>query len=411
MSRAAAQLDGPQTSLAGSVLTWQPRVLVVDDDRICRIAAQGLLERLGLSVDVAVDGREAFEMAAAWHYVAIFMDCFMPEVDGYQAARQIRVQAGLRADPLVVAVTGHPRHVCIASGMDHHIAKPLRLERLRADCARLGLLAEDRPPAQARSQHEQLQLFAPNPSLPAARSARLCSTFLERALGDLPGLWRAANRGDVGALTAIAEDLAQRAANVGALALAGLCEHLLDEARRGRLAVAAALEAEVRLVLSRTADAVLVYATAPTSTPAPSPPRTAGRPTRPPASLLDTVRVAVVDDDALARLAIETIVRRGERLALVGSAADVDSVAALVQQQRPDVAVVDFLMPGGGGPEAARRIHERSPGTRVVALTASDSPSTYLAMLRAGADGLLVKGGSPQRLVSLIHRAVARAAA
>ena len=45
---------------------WEPRVLVVDDDPICRIAAKGLLERLGLSVDTAADGREAQELAARW---------------------------------------------------------------------------------------------------------------------------------------------------------------------------------------------------------------------------------------------------------------------------------------------------------------------------------------------------------
>jgi two-component system response regulator DesR len=76
---------------------------------------------------------------------------------------------------------------------------------------------------------------------------------------------------------------------------------------------------------------------------------------------------------------------------------------------RPDVAVVDFIMPGGGGPEAARQIQDRSPGTRIVGLTA-DGPDAYLAMLRAGASGLLVKGGSAERLVEMIHRAHERSA-
>ena len=116
-------------------------------------------------------------------------------------------------------------------------------------------------------------------------------------------------------------------------------------------------------------------------------------------------RVLVADDDPLARMAIEAMIKRGERLELVGSAADVPQIVELAAATRPDVAVVDFIMPGAGGPETARQIQERSPGTRIVGLTAADGPDAYLAMLRAGASGLLVKGGSAERLVEMIHRA------
>jgi DNA-binding NarL/FixJ family response regulator len=99
------------------------------------------------------------------------------------------------------------------------------------------------------------------------------------------------------------------------------------------------------------------------------------------------------------------MIKRGERLELVGSAADVPQIVELVAATRPDVAVVDFYMPGGGGPEATRLIQERSPETRIVGMTAADGPAAYRAMLRAGASGLLVKGGSADRLVQMIHRA------
>jgi DNA-binding NarL/FixJ family response regulator len=62
------------------------------------------------------------------------------------------------------------------------------------------------------------------------------------------------------------------------------------------------------------------------------------------------------------------------------------------------------------GYRTARQIRERSPGTRVVGLTAADGPDAYMAMLRAGASGLLVKGGSAERLVEMIHRAYERSA-
>jgi CheY-like chemotaxis protein len=115
-------------------------VLVVDDDPICRIAAKGLLERLGLSVDTAADGREAQELAARWAYTAVFMDCYMPEIDGYEATREIRAQMEPEHAPPVIALTSHPRHVCLSAGLDYHIPKPLRIESLRDDCTSLGLL-------------------------------------------------------------------------------------------------------------------------------------------------------------------------------------------------------------------------------------------------------------------------------
>src|SRR5579875_1046970 len=71
---------------------WEPRVLFVDDDPVVRVAAEHLLRRLGLEVDIAADGLAAVEMSAAWPYAAIFMDCQMPEVDGYSTTREIRTQ-------------------------------------------------------------------------------------------------------------------------------------------------------------------------------------------------------------------------------------------------------------------------------------------------------------------------------
>src|ERR1700689_3962936 len=73
----------PQMSLQGTPAEWEPRVLVVDDDQISLRVAAGLLRSLGLTVDVAGGGQEALQLNDLWSYVAIFMDCGMPEVDGY----------------------------------------------------------------------------------------------------------------------------------------------------------------------------------------------------------------------------------------------------------------------------------------------------------------------------------------
>ena len=119
-----------------------------------------------------------------------------------------------------------------------------------------------------------------------------------------------------------------------------------------------------------------------------------------------TVTVIIADDDALARTLIEAIVERDEELELVGSAQDAAGAVELAAEHQPDVAVLDWVMPGGGGPHAARDIAARSPQTRIVALTASDSQEAELDMLRAGAKSFLVKGCSPEELLQTIHAAV-----
>src|SRR6202035_2610019 len=96
-------LGSPNSAQRDAAATWEPRVLVVDDDEVCRFAATTLLERLGMATDVAGNGREALEMTAKRPYVAIFMDCAMPEVDGYTAAREIAHRDGRSRHTLVIA--------------------------------------------------------------------------------------------------------------------------------------------------------------------------------------------------------------------------------------------------------------------------------------------------------------------
>src|SRR5581483_3017941 len=79
-----------------------------------------------------------------------------------------------------------------------------------------------------------------------------------------------------------------------------------------------------------------------------------------------------------------------------------DEALALARARRPDVALVDVKMPGGGGVRAAREIIRVSPQTRVLALSAYEDRQTVLQMLAAGAVGYLVKGTSPDEIVRAI---------
>ena len=114
------------------------------------------------------------------------------------------------------------------------------------------------------------------------------------------------------------------------------------------------------------------------------------------------LRLIIADDDALARALIEAIVERDRELELVGSAEDAERAIELAKEHQPDVAVLDWVMPGGGGEAAAREILIRSPDTKIVALT---TPDTAGASVAARTAVVLAKGSPPDELLRAIRAA------
>jgi DNA-binding NarL/FixJ family response regulator len=114
------------------------------------------------------------------------------------------------------------------------------------------------------------------------------------------------------------------------------------------------------------------------------------------------VRVLLVDDQALFREALATLLEVRPEIEVVGEAANgaeaIDKVAVL----RPDVVVMDLRMPVLDGIAAARRLRVEQPDTRVLALTTFDDDEDVFAALRAGAVGYLLKDVSSERLVEAL---------
>ncbi|MDW5377877.1 ATP-binding protein [Halomonas sp. HP20-15] len=113
------------------------RVLVVEDNAVNRRVAIALLERFGLTIDVAENGRLAVSRALAGDYDLIFMDMQMPELDGIEATRAIRAAGGALAEVPIVAMTAGvldgARERAIAAGMTDYLTKPIlpgQLERM-----------------------------------------------------------------------------------------------------------------------------------------------------------------------------------------------------------------------------------------------------------------------------------------
>lgn len=114
-------------------------VLIVDDDVTMRWLLCKQLDKLNLQADSAANGKEALERVKKWPYQVILMDIHMPEMNGYDAARAIRnLEKHMEQEPVpIIAVTADPdSQLCLESGMNDYLQKPLDLECLRTTLAK-----------------------------------------------------------------------------------------------------------------------------------------------------------------------------------------------------------------------------------------------------------------------------------
>ena len=233
------------------------RVLLVEDNPVNLEVGVGILEGFGCKVDTATNGIEALERYANGKYRLIFMDCQMPEMDGFKATAEIRKQeAGSGGRTPIVALTASAiegdREQCLASGMDDYVPKPFTADQMRVALTSWLELASA---GNAQSKYEHLslvsQLDAPAPrNQPIDETVldrlsqlqregrpdivnRVITLFLENAPGLLKELEEGAADGDMARLRRACHALKASSANVGALALSSDCEELEALARAG----------------------------------------------------------------------------------------------------------------------------------------------------------------------------------
>ncbi len=117
----------------------------------------------------------------------------------------------------------------------------------------------------------------------------------------------------------------------------------------------------------------------------------------------DTVRVLLVDDDALVRAGLSMMLSGPDDIAVVGEAADGSEVDAAVREHRPDVVLMDIRMPTMDGLAATARLRSRPDAPQVIVMTTFDTDDHVLRALRAGAGGFLLKHTPPADIARAIR--------
>jgi NarL family two-component system response regulator LiaR len=124
-----------------------------------------------------------------------------------------------------------------------------------------------------------------------------------------------------------------------------------------------------------------------------------------PIQRIDPIRVLIVDDHAMVRKGLLAILKNNPELELVGEARDGREAIEYCGQLKPDVILMDLVMPELGGVAATRAIHQRWPNIRVIALTSFQEKELVQDALQAGAIGYLLKNVSGDELAEAIRQA------
>jgi two-component system, sensor histidine kinase len=225
------------------------RVLLVEDNPVNLEVAVGILESFGCEVETATNGVEALERYAGREYRLIFMDCQLPDMDGFEATAAIRKQEwGSDRHVPIVALTASAiegdREQCLAAGMDDYLPKPFTAEQMRAVLAnRLSVPQRqpgDRDPDEA-SPLDPIDTRVLNGLAGLQREGRpdivnrVVTLFLESAPLLIKELESAVASGDLALLHRASHTLKSASANVGAAQLSARCESLEAAARTGNV--------------------------------------------------------------------------------------------------------------------------------------------------------------------------------
>jgi PAS domain S-box-containing protein len=241
------------------------RILMAEDNVVNQKVGLRQLKKLGYSADAVANGVEAVEALKRIPYDIVLMDCHMPELDGYEATRLIRMiemekNDAQRAPAYIIALTANAlegdRERCLSAGMNDYISKPVKLPELQAVLQEAAGFVRPVPPgnrAEGRDDGGEARVDRavlaglralqepgePDPSI------ELIDLFLSDTPAKIQAMRSAIARSDATALKESAHGLKGSASNLGARRLAKLCGELEKLSREGKLTEAANLFGKV----------------------------------------------------------------------------------------------------------------------------------------------------------------------
>ena len=255
-------LDGPRdkstpkaTPPANPRLRYEGQILLAEDNLVNQEVALAMLEPLGVSVEVADDGRKALEAWIHGEFSLILMDCQMPNMDGFEATAKIRKYETehKRKRTRIVALTANAlegdRERCLEGGMDDYLSKPFTEEQIRqvlsgllgparSDCGEADI---DMADSSGVAVLEVLDTSVLESYRERERNGRvgllqrIVDAYLQQSEQHIDQLREALANSDPGALQRAAHTLKSSSANVGALTLSALCKQLEEQGRRGKI--------------------------------------------------------------------------------------------------------------------------------------------------------------------------------
>ncbi len=372
-----------------------PQILIVEDNRTSQTIASGMLEMLGCKSEVAANGRIAIQAFKRKPWDLILMDCNMPEMDGYQATaviRGIETDSGRRIPIVAMTANTQPLDIekCLSAGMDDHLSKPLTLGNLASRLQRwLTELNIAVPASAADAQNEETQAPQTEGPIDQAVLARLREAlggaigqairpFLEDMPSYLDELAAAMVVEEHETLRRVAHAIKGAAWNFGALELAALAKSIESLAESDQVDAAGRLMPRLRAEYAVVGQALQLELERETDVLAPLP-------------VAGEALVLIVDDDRSTRSALRAALQRSGFV--VTEAADGSEVEAEVQRMRPDVILMDALMPVMDGFTACARLQE-SPEWRqipVLMITALEDSASIERAFAAGASDYIPK--------------------
>lgn len=254
------------------------KVLLVEDNPVNQKVALRMLEKLGNSASLARNGREAIEAVENQQFDIVLMDCMMPELDGFEATKEIRKLGKTIEQPIIIAMTAgilqSEKDFCYAVGMDDYLAKPVKFSSLSSTLARwtikkrntltdvpvesVGEKVADRPVGAADKEFILLLDQGRVTELRGLSDGddsllhELGEMFLRDGSSRIAALHDALKAGDAYSVSMIAHTLKGGGRNIGAMKLAGYCQTLELAAKAKTLANAGviiqAIESEFQVV-------------------------------------------------------------------------------------------------------------------------------------------------------------------